>query len=83
MTPVDDQLLERLAALPSPLPDPARAARVRAHCCAELARSQQRDEQITALARVSRQMIAPAVAAALCAACLADMVDIAVRTLTT
>jgi hypothetical protein len=83
MTPVDEQLLERLAALSSPLPDAARAARVRARCCAELARSQRRAKQMTAFARVSRRVIAPAVVAAMCAACLADMVDIAVRTLTT
>jgi hypothetical protein len=83
MTPVDEQLLERLTALSSPLPDAARAARVRARCCAELARSQRRQKQMTRFARVSRRVIAPAVVAAVCAACLADMVDIAVRTLTT
>ena len=82
MRQVDEQMLERLAALSSPLPDPVRAARVRAHCCAELARRRRRSERMTAFARLSRQVIAPAGVAALCAACLADMIGIAVRTLT-
>ena len=83
MRPLDEQMLEGLAALSSPLPDPARAARVRARCCAELARSRRRSERMTALARLSRHVIAPAVVAAVCAACLADMIGTAVRMLTT
>jgi hypothetical protein len=83
MTPVDERLLERLAALPSPLPDPARARRVRARCCTELARRQRRSERMATLARVSRHVIAPVVVALVCVACLVDMVDVAARTLTT
>jgi hypothetical protein len=82
MTPAADKLLELLAAMPSPLPDAVRAERARARCCAALVRTQRRSERLAVLARVIRDVIAPAIAAALCAAGFGDMVDIAVRTLT-
>ena len=84
MTPdtLDDPMLTRLAALSSPLPDPARAARVRARCCTQLARNRRRSERLVALAGSARHVMAPVALALLCGACLVDMVGIALRTFT-
>ena len=84
MTPADadHRMLDRLAALSSPAPDSARAARVRARCCAQLARDRLRAERLASVASVTRPLVASLAVALLCAACLADMISIAIRTLT-
>jgi hypothetical protein len=84
MTPVQpaDRLLSQLGALPSPQPDLERAARVRARCCAQLARGKRRSERLAATRRFAHHVVAPVIVAALCAAYLADMIGIAIRTLT-
>ena len=84
MTPadVDHRMLDRLAALSSPAPDSARAARVRARCCAQLARDRRRSERLASVTSATRQVVTPLAVALLCAAGLADMIGIAIRTLT-
>ena len=78
----DHRRFDRLAALSSPAPDPVRAARVRSRCCAQLARDRLRAERLAAVASVTRPLVASLAVALLCAACLADMISIAIRTLT-
>jgi hypothetical protein len=84
MTPenMDRTIFDPLRALAAPAPDPARAARVRARCCSELSRHRARAERLAQMTSVSRQVVASLVVALLCAACLADMISIAIRTLT-
>ena len=79
---VDQRTLDRLTALSSAVPDPARSARVRARCYAQLNRDRRRSERLASVASASRQLVAPAAVALLCAACLADMIGIVIRTLT-
>ena len=78
----DHRMFDRLAAWSLPAPDPARAARVRARCCAQLARDRLRAERLASVASVTRPLVASLAVALLCAACLADMISIAIRTLT-
>jgi hypothetical protein len=84
MTPdnADHLMFDPLRAFPTPAPDPARAARVRARCCAQLSRDHARSERLAQATAVSRQVVGSLAVALLCAACLADMIGIAIRTLT-
>ena len=84
MTPADaeQRMLDRLTALSALPPDPARAARVRARCCAQLDRDRRRSERLASVTSVAGQLVAPVAVALLCAACLADMIGIVIRTLT-
>ena len=84
MTPenADRTMFDPLRALATPAPDAARAARVRVRCRAQLSRDRARSERLAEVTRASRQVVASVALGLLCAACLADMIGIAIRTLT-
>ena len=84
MTPADADLrmLDRLMALSPSTPDPLRATRVRARCCVQLERNRRRSERLRSVTSITSQLVASWAVALLCAACLADMIGIVIRTLT-
>jgi hypothetical protein len=70
-----------MSTLPPLTPDAARARRVRSRCLARFERDRRRSARLATTAAFGRRVVAPAVAAALCAAYALALVDTALRTL--
>ena len=81
MMPYDahDQMLQNLERLWPLTPDPAHAARVRARCRAQLARSQRRSEHTALIVGFGRRLLAPVIILGLCALYIASLVGTALR----
>jgi len=75
----DDRMREDLERLPRLTPDPARAARVRARCHAQLARGRRRAERSARAVWCGRRVFAPVVVLGLCALYIASLVGTALR----
>jgi hypothetical protein len=68
--------------LPPLAPAGARAERVRALCCARLERNRRRSARLASISRFGRRVVAPALAAALVALYLTDLISITLRAFT-
>jgi hypothetical protein len=75
----DDASLERLERLQSLAPDPRRAERVRARCCARLSRSRQRTTRTAVTNGFARRVLAAVVVGGFCVLYVASLVTTTLR----
>jgi len=75
----EDQVRQGLERLRPLTPDPARAARVRARCHAQLARVRRRKERSARTVGFGRRVLAPVVVLGLCALYIASLVGTALH----